>query len=216
MTEILPSSLVVEKGECDTSIIMLETTPHVLGKLPQADTGFESMYVSRRHAEVFEEEGRYKVRDLGSKNGTTVNGKKVVEQGQTLRQADTIELAEGQVILRFNTSGGTLTLGFGTIPSKKGIVVDDNAREVYADEQLVSPQLSKKEFDVLNFLYSRKGGACSKDEIAKAGWPERIGAVSDEEIQQCIRRLRLRVEPSPSSPKYIVTMTGYGYRLDNP
>ena len=103
MTEILPSSLVVEKGECDTSIILLEKTPHVLGKLPHADTGFESAYVSRRHAEVIEEEGRYKVRDLDSKNGTSVNGKKIGAQGQTLHQGDSVELAEGQVIqLRTN------------------------------------------------------------------------------------------------------------------
>ena len=214
MTEILPSSLVVERGECDTSIIMLEKTPHVLGKLPHADTGFESAYVSKRHAEVLEEGGRYKVRDLGSENGTSVNGKKVVEQSQTLHQGDSIELAKGQVILRFNTSGGTLTLGLGTIPTKKGIVVDDKARKVYVDEQSVSPPLSRKEFDVLNLLYSRKDEACSKNEIAKAGWPERGGGVSDEEIQQCIRRVRLRVEPSPSSPQYIVTITGYGYRLN--
>ena len=214
MTEILPSSLVVEKGECDTSIILLEKTPHVLGKLPHADTGFESVYVSKCHAEVLEEGGRYKVRDLGSKNGTSVNGKKVVEQSQTLHQGDSIELAKGQVILRFNTSRGTLTLGLGTIPTKKGIVVDDKARKVYVDEQLVSPPLSRKEFDVLNLLYSRKGEACSKDEIATAGWPEREGGVRDEEIQQFIRRVRLRVELSPSSPQYIVTIAGYGYRLD--
>jgi pSer/pThr/pTyr-binding forkhead associated (FHA) protein len=120
MTEILPSSLVVEKGECDTNIVLLEKTPHVLGKLPHADTGFESEFVSRLHAEVFEEEGYYKVRDLGSKNGTSVNGKKVVEQGQMLHHGDGIELAEGQVILCFNPSGRTLTLGLGTIPTKQG------------------------------------------------------------------------------------------------
>lgn len=218
MTEILPSSLVVEKGECDTSIILLEKTPHVLGKLPNADTGFENAYVSKRHAEVFEEEGHYKIRDLGSKNGTSVNGKKVVEQGQTLHQGDGIELAEGQVILRFNTSGGTLTLGLGTIPTKEGLVVDDKAREVYVEGQLISPPLSKKEFDILNLLYLHKGEACSKDEIAIAGWPEIQGDVDkasgDQMIQQRIRSLRLRIESSPSSPRYIVTIIGYGYRLD--
>ena len=186
----------------------------MLGKLPHADTGFESDYVSRRHAEVFGEEGDYKVRDLGSKNGTSVNGTKVGGQGQALRHSDQIELAGGQVILRFNSSGGALTLGLATIPTKKGIVVDDKARQVYVDEKLISPPLSKKEFDILNLLYSRKGEACSKYDISNAAWPDRQGDVSDEEIQQRIRTLRIRVEPSPSLPKYIVTIVGFGYRLD--
>ena len=76
------------------------------------------------------------------------------------------------------------------------------------------PPFSRKEFDVLSLLYKRRGQACSKDEIAEAGWPERGGGdVADQDIEQYIRRLRLRIEPDPSHPQYILTVRGYGYRL---
>jgi DNA-binding response OmpR family regulator len=55
---------------------------------------------------------------------------------------------------------------------------------------------------------------CSKDEIASYAWSERaLGDVGDQEIEQCIRRLRLRVEPDPSNPAYVLNVRGYGYKL---
>ena len=83
---------------------------------------------------------------------------------------------------------------------------------VWADK--LEPPLSRKEFDVLELLYNRRGEACSKDEIAAVGWPERDGgAVGDSEIEQSIRRLRLRIESDPSKPEFITTVRGFGYRL---
>ena len=68
------------------------------------------------------------------------------------------------------------------------------------------PRLSRKEFDVLELLYQRRGEACKKDELAAHAWSERSsGDVSDQEIEQCVRRLRLRVEPDPSEPRYILS-----------
>ena len=82
---------------------------------------------------------------------------------------------------------------------------------------ILAPPLSRKEFDVLNLLYQRRGEALSKDELAAAGWPERVdGDVADQDIEQCIRRLRLRVEPAPSRPTRILTIRGYGYKLTLP
>ena len=103
-TVSLPSTLVVEQGETDAKVIILRNMPYVLGKLPHADTGFDNDYISRRHAEVFEVGGVFKVRDLGSNNDTSVNGIRIGAEGQVLRKGDRIELAEGQVILRFETS----------------------------------------------------------------------------------------------------------------
>ena len=78
----------------------------------------------------------------------------------------------------------------------------------------LAPPLSKKEFDVLELLYLGRGNAVSRDEIAKAGWPERSEAdVTPEEIDQYIRRLRRRIEEDPSQPKLIVTLRGHGYRI---
>ncbi len=67
---------------------------------------------------------------------------------------------------------------------------------------------------MLDLLSQKRGEACSKDDIAVVGWPERNdGDVGDQEIEQSIRRLRLRIEPDPSQPRYIVTVRGFGYKL---
>ena len=94
------------------------------------------------------------------------------------------------------------------------LVVYVGSRDVWVRGQLHEPILARKEFDILEFLYRNRGRAVCREEIAGAGWPERAdGDVSDEEIDQYIRRLRTRVEVDPSAPKLIVTLRGYGYRM---
>jgi len=57
-------------------------------------------YVSRNHARITEDQRRYYIVDLGSANGTTVNGERLVPQiPRGLSNGDEIGL--GQVILRF-------------------------------------------------------------------------------------------------------------------
>ena len=92
--------------------------------------------------------------------------------------------------------------------------VDSGSRNVRVRGEQLDPPLTKKEFDVLELLYLGRGNAVSRDEIAKAGWPERPdGDVTPEEIDQYIRRLRRRIEENPSRPKLIVTLRGHGYRI---
>ncbi len=94
------------------------------------------------------------------------------------------------------------------------LVVDVASRDVWIRGQLHDPTLPRKEFDILEVLYRNKGRAISRGEIASAGWPERAdGDVTDEEIDQYIRRLRTRIEIAPSAPRLIVTLRGYGYRM---
>ena len=76
----------------------------------------------------------------------------------------------------------------------------------------MSPPLSAKEFDVLELLYMQRGTAVSRDDVARAGWPEREdGDVGNQEIEQCIRRIRRRIERDPRSPELVVTRRSFGY-----
>jgi hypothetical protein len=51
----------------------------VLGRSPSCQLVFADDTVSRRHAELRLVEGRWMLRDLGSSNGTWVNGRRVLE-----------------------------------------------------------------------------------------------------------------------------------------
>ena len=211
-----PSALlIVEKGAEDASVIPLDQERHVIGKFATADIVLANPYVSRQHAQISLDHGEYKITDLGSKNGTYVNGVRLGTEARVLNNGDQIELGENQVVLRFQAWTSTLTLPASSAPTgSKGVAMDPRSREVWVDGVLLEPRLSRKEFDVMDILYRRKGAVRSKDEIASHAWPERTqGDVGDQEIEQCIRRLRLRVEIDPSQPKYVLNVRGSGYKF---
>jgi len=206
--------LVVEMGIDDVSVIPLDRRVCVLGKSSPADVVCDNPYVSRRHAQIVQENGAFLIRDLKSKNGTFVNGGALQSETRRLHSGDRIELGLGQVVLRFQEWGTTVTLPPVRQSSQGDLSVDARAREVWVRGQKLEPPFSRKEFDVLSLLFRRLGEACSKDEIAAAGWPERTGGdVGDQDIEQYIHRIRLRIEPEPSRPQYILTVRGYGYKL---
>ncbi len=69
---------------------------YVIGRSPDADLVIDDSRVSKRHAVVYSEGGGFQVRDLGSSNGTLVNGRRV-DQGP-LAAGDEIFIGS-QVIL---------------------------------------------------------------------------------------------------------------------
>ena len=83
-------TLIVQAGTPDAAVFILTKHFYILGQSPNAGIVIDNFYVSRRHAEIIVERGRAWIRDLGSKNGTFVNGERVGETGRLLRDADRI------------------------------------------------------------------------------------------------------------------------------
>ena len=209
MSKNATPTLVVESGIPGTNVLHIAQPTCVLGTGRDADIALENPYVSRRHAEILAEGGQYLVRDLGSKNGTFLNGERIGSERRQLRSGDRLALGRGQVVLKFQEPGATLTL-----MGVNDLIVDSKAREVWFQGSMLS--LTPKEYSLLEHLYLHQGEACSKDNLALAGWPERDdGQVADQDIEQVIRRLRRRLEPNPSQPQYILTVKGYGYKLSS-
>ncbi len=83
--------------------------PFTIGRNETADFQIESGRVSREHAVILKEDGRYRIEDLGSTNGTFVNGRAVgkatLDDGDIILIAD-IELSffSGQCDLARNTA----------------------------------------------------------------------------------------------------------------
>ena len=206
--------LVVERGVPGVQAFPLDQDVSLLGASQSSDIFLDNPYVSRMHAQIVQEQDGWAIRDLDSKNGTFVNGVRLRDEGRLLESGDRIELAEGQVVLRFLKRGATVTISSMAAKESGDLLVDSKTREVWVLGKKIETSLSRKEFDVLDLLNKRRGEACSKDEIAAVGWPERdTGDVGDQEIEQSIRRLRLRIEPDPSNPRFIITIRGYGYKL---
>lgn len=83
----------------------IRTDEFVLGRLPECDIQLQSTMVSRKHARVLRQGDEYVFEDLGSGNGSFINGKRV-EQPTRLQDDDRIKL--GPILLRFEASGSEL------------------------------------------------------------------------------------------------------------
>ena len=90
-------SLVLPSGER----VDITETPIVIGRLPECRVSVNDSNISRRHAEVRMTPTAYVVIDLGSTNGTMVNGVKIAGE-QRLRDGDIISV--GSTHLRFEAS----------------------------------------------------------------------------------------------------------------
>jgi predicted component of type VI protein secretion system len=72
------AKLVVVGGEVKTAEIKLRL-PCTIGRGRSSTIVLPQALVSRQHCELFESSGKLMVRDLGSLNGTLVNGQKIAE-----------------------------------------------------------------------------------------------------------------------------------------
>ena len=90
-------------------------------------------------------------------------------------------------------------------------VLDQNRRVLLKRGQPI--ELTQVEFQIMEYFFSRPGVALSRGDILKHVWGP--GYVGEEKIVDVnIRRLRMKVEEEPSSPRHIVTVWGLGYRWD--
>ncbi len=93
----MPFQLVVIQGRSANQALKLVAPVTTVGRQDGCQLQIRSSQVSRKHCELFEKKGLLLVKDLGSSNGTFVNGKKVDEQ-RVLEPGD--ELTIGAVKFR--------------------------------------------------------------------------------------------------------------------
>ncbi len=98
--------------------LLLDRARSVLGRGSEADVQLDSAGVSRRHLEVYRQGPVYALRDLGSTNGSYLNGRRVahaaLSEGDVLRLGDMLGVVvrtSGGALLeaeRFEAAAGTL------------------------------------------------------------------------------------------------------------
>lgn len=77
--------------------------------------------------------------------------------------------------------------------------------------------LTAKEHLLLNYLRKHAGEVCDKEALISAAWPEDQiyeEGVRDDSLAQLVRRLRQKIEPNASKPRFIETVRGRGYRFN--
>ncbi len=89
--------LLIVQGRSSTEAVKLGDGVTTVGRQDDCQLRIKSSQVSRKHCELFEKKGLLLVKDLGSSNGTFVNGKRIQDQ-RVLEPGD--ELTIGGVKLR--------------------------------------------------------------------------------------------------------------------
>jgi len=178
--------------------------PATIGRAVECDVVVASKSVSREHTRLRREGRRWYVDDLGSTNGTYLNGERVLG---SLALLDGDSLKVGDVTFLFHDPDTTTREN--PLPD---LEVDVAAGVVRVNRKAVG--LSPKEYLLVAYLYERRGQVCSKDEIGHAVWPEyEAGGIFDYQIENLVRRLRTRIEVDPANPQLLFTVRGLGYKL---
>jgi hypothetical protein len=139
------------------------------------------------------------------------------ELERSLRQKAIIEDEEGEP-----TVFGKLFEGFarrqGLLKRREpqGVRVDVDSGHTWVDGEL-APDLTDLEYRLLLLLYGHLDKICDKYQIVESVWgQDYIDEVDDARLDKLVSRLRQKIEPDPSEPRYLITVRGRGYRLVSP
>jgi DNA-binding response OmpR family regulator len=175
-----------------------------IGRAVECDIVIASKSISRENTRIRREGRHWFVEDLGSTNGTYLNGERTITI-MKLRDGDSIKV--GDLIFIFHDPDTTTREN--PVPY---LEVDAAAGVVRVNRKAVT--LSPKEYLLLAYLYERRGQVCSKDDIGHTVWPEyETGGIFDYQIENLVRRLRTRIEFDPANPQLLFTVRGLGYKL---
>lgn len=180
----------------------------LIGRDPSCDIHLPDRQVSRRHATVRRSAGGYVVIDHESKNGTWVNGVPVAGTAR-LRDGDELSVA-ARFKLFFVDAEATAPMVF----TGHGLRLDLGTLTVFVNGIPLDPALSSAQWELLRLLYEAGGAVVTRDEIIDRVWPNSATGVTEDAVDALVRRLRARLAEVDAEHPYVVTVRGYGYRLE--
>jgi two-component system phosphate regulon response regulator PhoB len=84
-------------------------------------------------------------------------------------------------------------------------------REAHVDGRRID--LTAKEFELLEHLARSPGAILTRAALLQRVWGSHAGWQSPATVTEHVYRLRQKVEPDPSNPRWIHTVRGVGYRF---
>jgi len=205
--------LLVHEGNSPKSQWPLTKNNTIIGREADSDVQINERQVSRSHAEISYTSQAYTIRDLGSKNGTYLNGRAISQEPQPIRNGDEIGIALCAK-LTFVAEGATAPITIVT-RQEPGLKIDLAARRVWVVGQEIDPPLSLAQYSLLELLYQNAGNVVSRDDVVSVVWSEEEAeGVSEQAIDALARRLRERIADIDPNNKYVETVRGHGFRLN--
>ncbi len=95
--------------------------------------------------------------------------------------------------------------------------LDLRSHRVWVRQQELIPPLSVPQFKLLQVLYEKRDQVIPRDQLVDVIWgTDQSEGVSEEALDALVRRLRDRLKEIDPTHTYILTVRGFGLRLDNP
>lgn len=95
--------VIVARGPNEGSTYLVDTDAMTVGRHPDSNIFLDDITVSRRHSVIERGDGAFRIKDVGSLNGTYVNHDRV--DHQTIVDGDEIQV--GRFVLIFRVGGAT-------------------------------------------------------------------------------------------------------------
>ncbi len=108
----------------------LATPRCTIGRSSDCDLHLEADGLSRHHACVYNTDGKWHVQDLGSANGTTLNGRAI--EDNAIASGDTVRIGNLTIVFEGDEAPVAVSVGETTTPSAPAVV--EVPREVREDE----------------------------------------------------------------------------------
>jgi FHA domain len=192
----------------------------LVGRDDTCNVVIQNRQVSRYHARFVNLPQGVQLEDLGSKNGTHINGKEVIEP-VILQDGDVIQIAFAQQFI-YLSSDSTVPLESPLeksveMASSRLLRLDKRSRRVWIGDDELLPPLSVSQYQLMELLYDNPGRVVARSELIHVVWGQEdaIG-VSEQALDALIRRLRDRLAEINPKHAFLVTVRGHGLRLDNP
>ena len=93
------------------------------------------------------------------------------------------------------------------------LTIDPEGCRVMKDGKEI--ELTAREFEILQYMAQNMGRVISRERLYETVWGEDSFGC-DNTIMVHIRHLREKIESNPTSPEYLITLKGLGYKLVNP
>ena len=174
--------------------------------------------VSREHAHIILEAGQWLFEDC-SRNGSLINGELVHNQRVTLRAGDRIQIGrtfdytfrdlnatDDIAMTDMIEDPASIAVMHEVPPSNSGIWISPSAA-VWRNGECLPANLSRTEYRLLKYLSRRPGDVCDYDATIHAVW----GVARDKDsLHELIYRVRRKIEPDPTTPRYLIIRAGIG------
>ena len=115
-----------------------------------------------------------------------------------------------KAIIRRNSKKSKATQKNERIIEVSDLKLDLDSRRVFEKDKELN--LTAKEFDILELLTQNPDNVYSREKLLNIVWGNKLHEAGDvRTVDVHVRRLREKIEPNPSEPKYIHTKWGVGY-----